>query len=83
MEEFRGRIFNKEEKQKILNYTLDNLGQAAMKGLLIGGFFRIVFRSRTLALFSFGYMLGMSLRDSNTYILNNFKIGDSVGKSTL
>jgi hypothetical protein len=67
------RVFTREEKQKILSFTLDNLGKAAFKGLILGGATSFVLRSRTLGVFVFSYMLGNSLRESNDYIFNNFK----------
>lgn len=67
------RVFTREEKQKILSFTLDNLGKAAFKGLLLGGTTTFILRSKTLGILSFSYMLGNSLRESNDYIFNNFK----------
>ena len=68
------RVFTREEKQKILSYTLDNLGKAAFKGVLLGGATSVALRSRTLGVFVFAYMLGNSLRESNDFIFNNYKL---------
>jgi hypothetical protein len=59
------RVFTREEKQKILSFTLDNLGKAAFKGLLLAGTTTFILRSKTLGILSFSYMLGNSLRESN------------------
>ena len=68
------RVFTSEEKQKILNFTLDNVAAGALKGLFIGGALRMVTKNKVLGLFAFSYMVGMSLRESNDYILTTCKI---------
>jgi len=72
------KVFTREEKQKILSFTLDNLGRATFKGLLIGGVSSILLRSRLLGLFIFSYTLGISLRESNDFIFENVKNNSSV-----
>jgi len=67
------RVFTRDEKKKILSYTLDNLGQAAFQGALLGMGTTFILRSRLIGLIAFSYMLGKSLRESNDYIFENFK----------
>ncbi len=67
------RVFTREEKQKILSFTLDNLGKDAFKGMLLGGTTTLLFKSKTLGVLAFSYMLGSSLRESNDCIFESFK----------
>jgi hypothetical protein len=73
MESSIKRVFSREEKKTILSFTLDNLGKAAFKGLILGGAATVFLKNRSVGLFIFSYMLGRSLRESNDFIFINYK----------
>lgn len=64
--------YSGDDKRKIINHTLDNLALSIFRGALLGSGIYLLTRSKALSLFGFSYMLGVSLRDSNDYILRNY-----------
>jgi hypothetical protein len=65
------RLLTQEQKNKILNVTLDNAAVALLAGAGAAVVFRLGFRSKGLALFSLGYALGTSLAKSEEYLKEN------------
>lgn len=73
MENTTNKILKREEKKQILDFTLDNLAKGALKGLIFYIIFsKIKVGGRFLPLFAFSYCIGMSLRESNEYLVENF-----------
>ena len=71
--EISPKILSKQEKRKIINFTLDNLALATTKGMLAGSAFGLLFRSYNIGWFVMAYMVGNSLRYSNDYIVEQLK----------
>jgi hypothetical protein len=67
------KALTREEKRTIINFTLDNLALSAFKGALAGGALALIFRRKILGIFTLGYFMGVSLRESNYYIVSNYK----------
>ena len=71
--EITPKILLKQEKRKIINFTLDNLALATTKGILAGSAVGLLFRSYNIGWFVMAYMVGNSLRYSNDYIVEQLK----------
>ena len=67
------KILTKQEKKKIINFTLDNMALATTKGILAGSALGLLFRSYNLGWFVLAYIVGNSLRYSNDYIIEQLK----------
>jgi len=67
------KVLSKEEKRRIINFTLDNLAMATTKGILAGTAAGFIFRSSNIGWFVMAFMVGHSLRYSNDYIVEQLK----------
>jgi hypothetical protein len=66
-------LITKDEKNRIVNITLDNLSAATVKGLFFGGMTGLLFRSKMVGLFVLSYSIGSSLSKSEEYLADNLK----------
>lgn len=67
------KVLSKEEKRRIINFTLDNLAMATSKGILVGSAAGLLLRSYKVGWFVMAYIVGHSLRYSNDYIVEQLK----------
>jgi hypothetical protein len=67
------KVLSREEKQKIMNFTLDSISMGFLKGFLAAFVIKRFFNRRAIPFFCFSYFIGISLRESNEYIFENFR----------
>jgi hypothetical protein len=67
------KVLEKEDKRKIIDYTLNNLAKSALIGGVTGGSVSILFKRRALGIFIFSYFIGKSLAESNNYLADQLK----------
>jgi len=63
----------RDERKKVLDYTLNSLLMGTLKGAAVGFPIRIIFRSPALGYFILAYSIGISLHKSNDFLLESLK----------
>jgi hypothetical protein len=67
------KVLSREEKQKIMNFTLDSMSMGCLKGVLAAFILNKFFKRGAIPILGFSYFVGMSLRESNEYIFENYR----------
>ena len=68
------KALNKQEKREINDKIFRDISYGLAQGVIIGGLLSKLLRSKTLGLFCLTFSIGNSLRKSNDYILEKYKI---------
>jgi len=66
-------VFTKNDKNKILNTTLDITSKGFITGSLLGGSLSLITKNKYIGLFVFSYAIGNSIKESEDSLSAYFK----------